>query len=71
MQAGAIAADDDVEIFVRPWELQNLTGFGMDVHVQISINLQVAAVHNLYFAEALGCIVDGHGLGHGYGFAEL
>ena len=41
----------------------------MDVHVQISTNLQVAAIHNLYLAKGLGCVVDGHGHGHGHGLA--
>ena len=36
----------------------------MDVHVHVGINLQVTAVHHLYLAKALGCIVNSHG--HGF-----
>ena len=42
----------------------------MDVHVHVGINLKVIAVHDLCLARALGCVVDGHVHGHGYGFAR-
>ena len=37
----------------------------MDVHVHVGINLQVTAVHHLYLAKALGCIVNSDVHGHG------
>ena len=41
----------------------------MDGHVQVRVNLQAAAVHNLYSAKALGCIVNGHH-GHAHDFLQ-
>ena len=64
-----MAAAEDVQLFAGPRELENLIGLGMDGHVQVRVNLQAAAVHNLYSAKALGCIVNGHH-GHGHDFLQ-
>ena len=53
-----MAAAEDVQLFARPWELENLIGLGKDVHVKASINLFAATVPHLYLAKDLGCIVD-------------